>query len=98
MSKPKIYVFSVMEDGGDGLCYAMAEDGTVLGSHWCSNEQWARYDLGVEEGHRPDRHEDYARHYPDGYKMEFIPVANLDTHKGFQRAYELNRANQEKQS
>lgn len=91
MSKPKIFVFSAV-GGGDGVCFAMAEDGTVLGSHWCSCEAWAPTDLGVIEGRRLDRHETYKLHYPDGYEMEFIPAASLDAHEAFKRAHALNRA------
>jgi hypothetical protein len=88
--KPKIYVFSGMRNGGDGVCYAMAEDGTVLGSHWCSHEGWAKHDLGVLEGSRPDRHETYAKHYPAGYEMEFVPACEIAGHPGLQRALQLN--------
>jgi hypothetical protein len=88
-NKPKIYVFSAA-GGGDGVCYAMAEDGSSLGSHWCSNEGFARHDLGVLEGSRPDRHETYMAHYPGGYEMEFIRASDLKTHEGFNRAYALN--------
>jgi hypothetical protein len=92
--KSKIYVFSAA-GGGDGPCYAMAEDGTVLGSHYCSHEGFARHDLGVTEGSRPDRHKTYAAHYPDGYEMEFISARYLDAHEGFQAAFKLNQAQAE---
>jgi hypothetical protein len=29
-------------------------------------------DLGILEGTRPDRHEEFKAHYPDGYRMEFV--------------------------
>lgn len=74
-TKPKIYCFSNVQGGGDGIAYAMAEDGTVLGSHWCSHEAYVPGDLGVDEGSRPDRHKGYAEHYPSGYEMEFVPAS-----------------------
>ena len=92
MRKPKIYVFPNVLGGREGPCYAMAEDGTVLGSHWCSSEHYASWDLGVTEGARPDRHESYSKHYPDGYEMEFIPSSDLDAHDGLQKAFKLNEA------
>lgn len=95
MNKPRIYVFSSVEDGSEGPCYAMAEDGTVLGSHWCSNETFASHDLGALPGSRPDRHEAYAKHYPGGYEMMFLSAATLDNHAGFQRAYALNQAQEQ---
>ena len=92
MARPKIYVFSNVVGGREGVCYAMAEDGRVLGSHWCSHEGFAPYDLGVVEGSRPDRHKHYAEHYPDGYEMEFVPAAEIDGHAGLTAAYERNQA------
>ena len=59
----KIYCFSNVEGGGDGIAYAMGDDGTVLGSHWCSNEFYVPHDLGVREGTRPDRHKTYQEHF-----------------------------------
>jgi hypothetical protein len=95
--KPKIYCFSNVVSGGDGIAYAMAEDGTVLGSHWCSHEVYVPGDLGVTEGSRADRHEkDYAPHYPDGYEMEFVPASEVRTHAGLKAAFELNKKQAEK--
>lgn len=93
--KPRIYAFSNVRGGGDGIAYAMAEDGTVLGSHWCSSEGYVRHDLGVTEGSRPDRHETYREHYPDGYEMEFVPASQVLAHPGLKRAFELNNAQAE---
>lgn len=92
MNKPSIYVYSGAPNGGDGPAFALAEDGTCLGSHYCSNESYAKYDLGVVEGSRPDRHQTYAAHYPEGYQMVFVPHSNLDDHAGIARALESNRA------
>jgi len=88
--KPKIFCFSNVVGGGDGPALAIAEDGTVLGSHWCSSEFYVPGDLGVTPGSRPDRHETYAKHYPDGYEMEFVRVRDIDAHAGLQRAFALN--------
>lgn len=91
MSLPKIFAFSNVVGVGDGVAYAMAEDGTVLGSHWCSSEHYVPHDLGVTDGTRPDRHETYAKHYPDGYEMEFVRAADVKDHPEFQRAVALNQ-------
>jgi len=88
---PVIYAFSNVRGGGDGICYAMAEDGTVLGSHWCSHEAYAPHDLGVLEGARPDRHEGYRKHYAEGYRMDFIQSSNVEGHAGLKRAFALNQ-------
>jgi hypothetical protein len=91
MSKPKIYAFSNVVGGGDGIAYAMAEDGTILGSHWCSHEGYVPMDLGVTEGSRPDLHVKYAEHYPNGYEMEFVPASQARTHEGLTDAFALNQ-------
>jgi hypothetical protein len=90
-TKPKIYCFSNVVGGGDGIAYAMAEDGTVLGSHWCSHENYVPHDLGVRPGSRPDRHKTYAEHYPEGYEMVFVPASEVLTHEGLSKAFELNK-------
>lgn len=65
-SLPAVYLFSNTR-GGDGSAYAIAEDGTVLGQHWCSHRGDMRHDL---------HHRVAARalaairaHYPDGYRL-----------------------------
>lgn len=40
-NKPKIYVFSGGGSPGFKCCYALAEDGEVLGTHICSSEDYA---------------------------------------------------------
>lgn len=77
--------------GGDGVAYAMHEDGTVLGSHWCSHEGYVSHDLGVTEGSRPDRHETYQKHSPDGYRMEFVPACEVKTHPTLRLALHRNQ-------
>lgn len=89
---PVIYAFSNVRGGGDGVCYAMAEDGTVLGSHYCSNEGYAPHDLGVRDGARTDRHtENYQKHYADGYRMDFVPASDIESHEGLKKAFALNQ-------
>ena len=43
-SLPAVYLFSNTRSG-DGPAYSMAEDGTVLGVHWCSHRGSMRHDL-----------------------------------------------------
>lgn len=65
--KPAIYLFSSAIDG-DGMAYAMAEDGTVLGSHFCSHWGYLRHDLHD----RPDRTQTCEAHYPHGYRLVLL--------------------------
>ena len=73
----------------------LAEDGTHLGAYVCSDEGYMPHDLGVLHGSRPDRHETFQKHYPDGYRMDFVPRADVDEHKGLQAAYKLNQEKDE---
>lgn len=87
---PIIYGFNNGGSPGWYSAVALAEDGTYLGDHVCSHEGYMPHDLGILEGTRPDRHEkDYQRHYPDGYRMEFVPFAEMASHKRLQAAIEL---------
>lgn len=69
----------------------LAEDGACLGGHICSHESYMPHDLGVIDGSRPDRHAMFREHYPDGYRMDFVPAAQVQTHSGLNAAYELNQ-------
>lgn len=76
---------------------AMAEDGTCLGGHICSDESYMPHDLGILEGSRPDRHEKaYRVHYPDGYRMDFIGHADVPSCEGLLKALELDQKQEPK--
>jgi hypothetical protein len=89
---PVIYGFN--NGGSPGLFYGciMAEDGTGLGGHGCSSEGYMLSDLGVLEGSRPDRHETFREHYPDGYRMEFVSYNDVEQTPGLLAAFERNQA------
>lgn len=90
---PTIYGFN--NGGSYGWMHGviLAEDGTGLGGHTCSEECYMPHDLGCLEGSRPDRHEEFRAHYPDGYRMEFVgeDLVRARTHDGLMRAYALNQ-------
>lgn len=88
---PVIYGFN---NGGSPGWYSgclLASDGEGMGGHVCSNEGYMPHDLGVLEGSRPDRHEGFQKHFPDGYRMDFIPSSEVRTHEGLEAAYKLNQ-------
>ena len=87
---PTIYGFSNGGSLGWMSAVLIAEDGTPLGGHLCSSEVYMPADLGVLEGTRPDRHEHFQKHYPEGYKMEFVGYADVDNHLGLLLAIERN--------
>lgn len=88
---PIIYGFN---NGGSPGWYSavlLAEDGTGMGGHCCSHECYMEHDLGILEGTRPDRHEGFLKHYPDGYRMEFVGASEVRTHTGLEAAYQKNQ-------
>jgi hypothetical protein len=88
---PVIYGFN---NGGSPRWYSavlLADDGTPLGGHLCSHEGYMPHDLGILEGARPDRHEHFRQHYPDGYRMQFIPSDQVMTHPGLDAAVKRNQ-------
>lgn len=88
---PAIYLFSNSRNG-DGLAYSMAEDGTVLGEHFCSHWGYMRLDLHD----RPDRRAACAAHYPDGYRLVVLtepgalPPSDVLARNEEQRAVEVS--------
>lgn len=88
---PVIYGFNNGGSPGWMSAVALAEDGTVLGGHCCSHEGYMEGDLGIIEGTRTDRHtNDYQKHYPEGYRMEFVPSEEIDKHEALNKAFSLN--------
>ena len=89
---PVIYGFN--NGGSHGFCRAqlIAEDGAALGSHACSHESYMAYDLGIVGDYRnDDRHLDFKKHYPDGYRMEFVSLSEAASHEGLQLAFKKNQ-------
>lgn len=87
---PYIWGFN---NGGSPGWYSgqlIAEDGMGLGGHLCSHECYMPGDLGILEGSRPDRHESFRKHYPDGYRMAFVSHGDVLAHGGLKLAFERN--------
>lgn len=89
---PVIYGFNNGGSPGWMSAVLIAQDGTCLGGHCCSDEGYMESDLGVLEGTRDDRHEAFRAHYPDGYRMEFVRGRDVKGHAGLMEAYALNQA------
>lgn len=69
---PTIWGFN---NGGEpGWLHArtVSDDGKPLESHICSDEGYMRSDLGVTDESSP-KHDTYKEHYPNGYRMDFVP-------------------------
>jgi hypothetical protein len=88
---PVIYGFNNGGSPGWYSAVAIAEDGHCLGGHCCSHEAYMEADLGIIEGWRMDRHEGYRKHYPGGYRMEFVSFNDVKGHTGLMTAIERNK-------
>ena len=83
---PTIYGFNNGGSPGWFSGVLLAEDGTNLGGHVCSSEGYMTHDLGIIEDSRPDRHKTFQKHYPDGYKMDFVGYSDVETNSGLMAA------------
>lgn len=94
---PVIYGFN--NGGSPGFMHGqlIAEDGTALGGHLCSGEGYMYGDLGIIEGWRNDRHEAFQKHYPDGYRMDFVKHEDVEANEALKKAFELNKLMQPKE-
>lgn len=71
---------------------SISADGHQLGGHICSHECYIPHDLGIVEGARKDRHEEsYQKHYPNGYRMDFVQYSDVKSHAGLQEAFRLSK-------
>ena len=83
-SKPKIYAFANADPHptiGGYPVIASAEDGHVLGSHYCSHMGYAQHDLHD----RKDRRQACEEHYPDGYEFVVLPEGTFPPDVVFER-------------
>ncbi len=86
---PVIYGFNNGGSPGWMRAVLVSEDGEYLGGHVCSSEGYMPHDLGILEGTRPDRHEGFREHYPDGYRMEFVGYKEFKSHEKLKAACAL---------
>ena len=56
----------------------------------CPSEAYMPADLGILEGTRPDRHEGFRKHYPDGYRMEFVGYEQVRNHAALMEAIRIS--------
>lgn len=81
---PIVYLFS-NAPSGDGVAYAMCEDGTVLGSHFCSHPGYMKHDLHD----RRDNGAAMREHYPDGYRLQVLGIGQVVPDEVYQRNQQL---------
>lgn len=79
-----IYVYGVVQPGEEkGLFFAMAESGHVLAQEVCKPNR-AKWKLGVHNSssYPPN----YDRHYPEGYRVVYVPISEVGTDRGLNQA------------
>lgn len=84
---PIIYGFNNGGSPGFFEAVLISADGHLLGGHCCSHESFMWGDLGILEGSRSDRHEEFRKYYPEGYRMEFVGFDAVNGHAGLQSAF-----------
>jgi len=84
-SMSKIFVSCVPSafSPGDVIGFALAEDGTALAKHLSSSVVFSKHDMGITSTWH---HDEYKKHYPDGYELEWIDEKDLGSHAGYQEA------------
>jgi len=88
----KIFVFGVMPE--NNIYYALSDNGKELEHHFCTNDSYAKSDLGVVIDKNPfniARRETYKKEFPNGYEIEFVNYDDFYSHKELQKAIELSK-------
>jgi hypothetical protein len=84
----KIFIAALPAPHWDGVAgVALREDGVLLAQHISSDANFAQFDMGITSKRK---HDVYQRECPDGYELEWVPIAS--THPGYQAALAKNRA------
>jgi hypothetical protein len=86
-----VYLFSNAIGRSECCGFALADDGVMLATEWCSCDDYVRRDLGGYEYTRADLREKYAAHFPQGYQIVYVPWRNVIHHAGLQAAIALHR-------
>lgn len=85
----KLYLFNNTQQRGWGNCFSITDDGTVLGNHVCSESSFMLQDLYYRE----DRKKAVDKYFGDEpYEVEVIEDDEVSTHKGLEKACQLNYA------
>jgi len=79
--------------GGDVMGYALAEDGHGLTSHYSSNKEFSKHDLGLTSNWK---HDVYAKYYPEGFELVWID--DPDNSEEWKKVYSLNQETPEETS
>ena len=65
---------------GDVQAVAITEDVRIIASHISTNEQDARYDLGMSND-STRKHDIYDTAFPDGWECEWVAAKKIEKHE-----------------
>ena len=85
---PVIMGFNKGGAGGFLSAVLITEDGHCVGGHCCSSESYMPHDLGIIEG--GFEKEGCNKHYPDGFRMEWVPTDDIKDHVKLNKAFDLS--------
>lgn len=83
----KIFVFINDINPFGIIPIALSEDGEVITSHVCSNENFVKHDMGLNSNWK---HKVYDEYYPEGWELEYIEDIEtaLEENNKFKKAME----------
>tara|TARA_Y100000034_G_C6778075_1_gene347547 strand:- start:49 stop:438 length:390 start_codon:yes stop_codon:yes gene_type:complete len=87
--KPKIFIFCNSCSHEWHSASALSEDGHFLAGHVCSDHGFIPHDMGMTSDWK---HDDYNKHYPDGWELEYVERSEVKSHPGITAAYEKHIA------
>lgn len=82
-----MFINDTFIDSTDVIPLAVAEDGHILASHYCSHKAYVAHDMGITSNWK---HDAYNEHYPDGWELEWIESEDAPNHIGLNEAMRLN--------
>lgn len=82
----KVFVFSNVQGGGAGEAYAITEDGVIIGSGFCEDEEDIKQTFGINGGNEfaDAIYEDVLG--DEEYELEFIAEEDVEEHEGLKEA------------
>jgi hypothetical protein len=87
-----VYIYTdAVGRGDDAYARAIGDDGALLAQGYCTNDEYARRDMGGIPGVNQDLRDMYASHFDGPISVEFVPCRNRDSHEGLRAALEANK-------
>jgi len=87
-----VYIYTdAVGNGDDAYARAIGDDGALLSQGYCTNDEYARRDMGGIPSVNQDLRDMYAEHFGEPVEVEFVPCRNRDRHEGLRAALQANK-------